>query len=148
MLLALLQGRLGLSRARPANREVANDRDWPNHKLGDQPGHAAKVVNQRSTSDSSDESSAAHHMQVENRRYGREHAQRDNGFAWRRRVRSAVREPVERLCQTGNTHNNRQVAHQPRTETECPLLQSCVKPTSERNIRQFNGHNSQPATEV
>jgi hypothetical protein len=148
MLLGLLQSRFGLGSACPANCEVADYRDWPNDKFGDQPGHAAKVVNQGSTSGSSDESSATHNMQVENRRCDREHTQHDHGSAWRRCMRSAVREPVKCLCQAGNTHHNGQVAEQARTETECPLLQSRVKPASERNIPQFNGHNRQAAMEV
>ena len=84
-------------------------------------------------------------MQVEQRRDGSEAADGESSLACGRRSADAMREPVKELRKAGDNDNDDYITETARTQAERFLLHAGVDPGSERDIRDLNQDNREPA---
>lgn len=92
-----------------------------------------------------EEDSVAHHVQVKERRNGGEEAYSQGGSTSGGCAGAAMDGPIQRLGQAGNAENDDQVSKQPRTERERSLLHAGIDSRGERDVRDLNQNDGEPA---
>ena len=139
--------RLRFDRSGEPRCQRAQQDDRPDNKSGNESGHPAEVVGQR-TASAGEKDPIAHNMQMKERRNGREYADGQRSSARNARAGDAMGGPVQCLRQARNTENHNQISQPPPANPQRFLLHPGVNPRGERDISNFNPNHGQAAAKT
>lgn len=124
----------------PRSKEIGR----PENESHNEPGHAAKVVEQRTVL-AGEEPAIAHDVQVKERRKQSKETDGQCGSAGGDGTGEVMSEPIQYLGQAGNAHNHDQISKQSRTKPESVLLKARIHPGGQRHIADLNQNDGQGA---